>query len=73
MRKRFLVGSGAPDWVPVRLIRLVVALQPLGTMPVATEFTKAEVAVEANLSTAVFAEDSGEGNRVLTEVCLIFL
>ena len=34
---------------------------------------KAEVAVEANLSTAVFAEDAGEGNRVLTEVCLIFL
>jgi hypothetical protein len=34
---------------------------------------KAEVAVEANLSTAVFAEDAGEGNRVLPEVFLILL
>ena len=43
MRYRFLVGSAAPDWVPVRLARLVVLLQPLGASPVATELTKAEL------------------------------
>ena len=35
----FLVGSAAPDCVPVRLMRVVVELHPPGTVPVATEVT----------------------------------
>ncbi len=37
-----VVGSGEPDWVPVRLIRVLVLVQPLGAIPVATEVTSEE-------------------------------